>query len=116
MPQPQQCRRRCWEKRAEIQAQAGKTGPYRKPEAGGWPESPRAKPSGHCHSEGSARTPLPPEKNKQFLVFFFLHFIISNQVNNSIKREKSKEVFNAEGPDLGGGHEGHGPSAGSGGS
>lgn len=59
---------------------------------------------------------LPRKKVEQFLVFFFLHFIISNQVNSSIKREKSKEVFNAEGPDLGGGHEGHDPSAGSSGS
>lgn len=34
-------------------------------------------------------------------MFVFLHFIISNHVNNSIKREKSKEVFNAEGPGPG---------------
>lgn len=83
---------------------------------------------GPCHSEGldphyrqlgtSQTESLLPGKNKaqQFLVFFFLHFIISNQVNNSIKREKSKEVFNAEGPNLGGGQEGQDPSAGSNGS
>lgn len=49
--------------------------------------------------------------------FFFLHFIISNQVNNSIKHvKKARKCSTLKDPGLGRGHEGHGPSAGSSGS
>lgn len=42
--------------------------------------------------------------------FFFLHFIISNQVNNSIKHvKKARKCSTLKDPGLGQGHEGHGP-------
>lgn len=47
----------------------------------------------------------------------FLRFIISNQVNNSIKHvKKARKCSTLKDPGLGRGHEGRGPSAGSGGS
>lgn len=78
----------------------------RQPSAQG--RSCEAEGEGPHHHRRSTRPALLPRKKaaEQSWVFFFLHFIISNPVDNSIKREKSKEVFKAAGPDLGEGRGG----------
>ena len=60
---------------------------------------------------------MPRRSWNLFFFFFFLRFIISNQVNNSIKHvKKARKCSTLKDPGLGRGHEGRGPSAGSGGS
>lgn len=76
----------------------------------------------HKHLSTSKPGSLPAgEKNAKKVLesffFFFLRFIISNQVNNSIKHvKKARKCSTLKDPGLERGHEGHGPSAGSGGS
>lgn len=52
----------------------------------------------------------PGEKNTEVFGVFFLHFIISNHVNNSIKHvKKARKCSTLEDPGLGRGREGPGP-------